>query len=279
MAVATDPTQRKQYTPQEAAQLGLGWVDPSNPNYGTAGYVGSEQNANSSAPPPPPGSAPPITTQQQAQNTTAPVGGSIAPGTPTTVAQSYQQALVNKLNPQPLSTDTSFLKPAIDASRLANQRGLENTRNLLAERNAANGTNMSGGFESQLLGAQQGANAQQAQYEGNLLANAQQEQGLNDRAAMAQAAGLLSGNAGIAEQQQLAELDAALRREGLAQQGQLGNADLALRGELGRGQLNLGLLSALLQNEQFGQSLGQNAAQFGASLDQNGLLGLLGMVG
>jgi hypothetical protein len=40
--------------------------------------------------------------------------------------------------------------------------------------------------------------------------------------------------------------------------------------------LNLGLLSALLSNDQFGRSLGQNASQFGAQLDQNGLLALLG---
>lgn len=40
----------KNYTPEEAAGLGLGWVDANNPNYGKAGYVGSETPAAAAAP-------------------------------------------------------------------------------------------------------------------------------------------------------------------------------------------------------------------------------------
>lgn len=270
--------QKKSYTPQEAAQMGLGWADPNNPNYGKPGYVGSTPSA-----PAAPGAAAstpgsPITTQQQVGGTTASVGGLIAPGTPTTIAQSYQQSLVNKLNGQPISAaNPGAAGPAIEANKLAQQRAFERNRNLLAERNAAVNGAPSGGFETQLLGLAQDRGLQEGQFAGNALMQAQQDQNANERAAMGQAASLLSGNAGLAQQQALAELDAALRREGLAQQGQLGNADIALRGRLGEGQLNLGLLTALLGNQQFNQQLGQNAAQFGASLDQNGLLGMLGL--
>ena len=223
------------------------------------------------------GGAPsPITTQQQVGDTTAAVGGTNAPGTNTTIAQSFQQALVNKLNPQPLSPSAPEVAPAIQANQLSEQRSFDRNRNMLAERNAANGTANSGGFETDLLGLAQDRAAREGQFAGNAVMQANQERGVNDRAALASAAGVLSGNAGLGQQQSLAELDAALRREGLAQQGQLGNADLALRSRLGEGQLNLGLLSQLLGSDYQDRALNQNAYQFGANLDQQGLLGLLG---
>ncbi len=100
----------------------------------------------------------------------------------------------------------------------------------------------------------------------------------NQTSALGTAGSLLSGQQGLAQQASLANIDAEIRREALQQQGALGQGDLSLRQNLGEGQLNLGLLSALLQNSQFGQSLGQNANQFGASLDQSGILGLLNLL-
>jgi hypothetical protein len=244
------------------------------------GYVDDPQAAPAPAAPAAGGSgtAAPITTQQQVGNTTANVGQTAQQGQPTTIAQSFQQALVNKLNPQPLTANAPEVAPAIQANQLAEQRGFDRNRNMLAERAAANGTNNSGGFETGLLGLAQDRSQREGQFAGNALMQAQQERGVNDRAALASAAGLLGGNANLSQQQSLAELDASLRREGLAQQGALGSQDLSLRSRLGEGQLNLGLLTALLGNEQFGQSLSQNATQFGATLDQNGLQGLLGLL-
>jgi hypothetical protein len=219
--------------------------------------------------------AQPITTQQQVGNTTANIGQTTAQGTPTTVAQSFQQALVNKLNQGPISASSPEVAPAIQANQLSEQRGFDRNRALLAERAAAQGQDLSGGFESQLLGLAQDRAGREGQFAGNAVMQGNQERGINDRAAMASAAGLLGGNAGLSQQQMLAELDAAIRREGLNAQTQLGQGDLALRGRLGEGQLNLGLLAQLLGNDQFGRSLSQNGAQFGASLDQNGLLSIL----
>jgi hypothetical protein len=272
------PAQKKAYTPQEAAQLGLGWVDQYNPNYGKAGFVGSETGAPASATQSLPSAPPsgPITTQQDVGGTTATNGGTIAQGAPTTVAQSFQQALINRLNPTPIGVNSPSVAPAIQANQLAEQRGMERSRNLLAERSAADGTNNSGGFDSQLLGLSQQRAQREGQFAGNAIQQGQALQDADTRAFSGMAGSLLSGNANLSQQMNLANLDAELRRAGLAQQGQLGNADIALRGRLGEGQLNLGLLSALLSNDQFGRSLGQNASQFGAQLDQNGLLALLG---
>jgi hypothetical protein len=236
----------------------------SSPNQG-GDYVG--QSAGS-----------PITSQQQVGSTTAPVGGSIAQGAPTTVAQSFQQALVNRLNPQAISTSSPEVSGAIQANKLSEQRNLERNRGLLAERSAASGQGGSGNFESQLLGLSQDRAAREGQFAGNAVMQGQLNQDLNTRAAMQQAQGLLGGNASLEMQQKLADLDAQIRREGIAQQGALGQGDLSLRGRLGEGQLNLGLLQALLGNQQFGQSLSQQGAQFGAGLDQSGLLGLLGLL-
>jgi hypothetical protein len=251
-----------------------GVVDTNNPIYTNAPDTtpaAPTSTSNSSYP------EPPITTQQQVGNTTAPVGGSIQSGAPTTVAQSFQQALVNRLNPQALSTSSPEVAPAIQANQLAEQRGLEQSRSLAAERAAAQGIDQNG-FNSALFGLQSQSAGRQGQFAGNALMQANQERGLNDRSAMAQAAGLLGGNAGLSQQQTLAELDAAIRREGLAAQTSLGQGDLALRGRLGEGQLNLGLLAQLLGNQQYGQGLAQQGAQFGAGLDQSGLLGLLGLL-
>lgn len=220
------------------------------------------------------GATPPITTQQQVGSTQAQVGGSIAQGTPTTIAQSFQQALVNKLNPQPLSASSPVVAPAIQANQLSEQRGMEQTRGLLAERAASQGLDQNA-FNSQLLGAQGASAGRQGQFAGDAVMRANQEQGMNDRSAMVSAAGLLGGNAGLSQQQQLAELDAAIRREGISSSTALGQGDLALRQRLGEGGLNNQLLSVLLNNDQFGRSLSQNGAQFGAGLDQQGFLALL----
>jgi hypothetical protein len=221
----------------------------------------------------------PITTQQQVANTTAPVGQVTPQGAPTTVAQSFQQSLISRLNPSPLSASSPEVAPAIQANQLSEQRGFERDRNLLAERAAANGTSNSGGFETGLLGLAQDRAGREGQFAGNAVMQANQERGINDRSALATAGGLLSGNANLGQQQQLAELDAALRREALQAQGSLGSQDLALRSRIGEGSLNNQLLGLLLNNDQFGRSLSQNGAQFGQSLDQSGLLGLLGLLG
>lgn len=74
---------------------------------------------------------------------------------------------------------------------------------------------------------------------------------------------------GYSTQERLAALDAEVRKLGINTQGDLGQLDIALRQTLGVGQLNLGLLSTLLQNNQANNSLGLSAAQIQALLNQN----------
>jgi hypothetical protein len=253
------------------SQNSSGWsggVPP--PGTGTAGP--GTPISTMGAPPPPP-----ITTAGQVTGTATTSGGQIPQGAPTTVAQSFQQSLVNRLNQAPLSASSPEVAPAIEANKLQEQRGFERNRNLLAERNAAvNGGSPSGGFETGLTGLAQDRAGREGSFAGNAVMQASQERGINDRAAMASASDLLGGNANRAQQQHMADQDAQLRREGLNAQTSLGQGDLDLRGKLGSGQLNLGLLSALLNNRQFNDQLGQNGAIAGQGFDTQTLLGLLG---
>lgn len=254
-----------------------GWSDAQWAAY-DARYGAPAPAAGGPAPAAPGGPASPITTAKDVTGTTATVGGSTAQGAPTTVAQSFQQGLINRLNPGAASVNSPGLQPALQANRLGEQRGFENNRNLLAERAAANGTAGSGGFESQLLGLAQDRAGREGQFAGNAVMQEQDRLDRNQNSALGLSGSMLSGQQGLSQQMDLANLDATLRRQGMDLQGDLGRRDIDLRGRLGEGQLNLGLLSALMNNDQFGRSLGQNSQQFGASLDQNGLLGLLGLM-
>lgn len=83
----------------------------------------------------------------------------------------------------------------------------------------------------------------------------------------------------MGEQGRQFDVDAELKRLGIQQQGDLGRGDLDLRRFLGEGNLNLGLLSALLQNQQFGQGLGADLGKFNASRNDNFLQALLNALG
>ena len=74
---------------------------------------------------------------------------------------------------------------------------------------------------------------------------------------------------GYGLQERLALLDAEVRRYGIDTQGDLGKLDVALRKELGIGQLNLGLLNALLGNQQFNDKLGWDMASWAANQNAN----------
>lgn len=83
----------------------------------------------------------------------------------------------------------------------------------------------------------------------------------------------------LLEQGREADLDAEMKRRGIDLQGEMGRGDLDLRRYLGEGNLNLGLLSALFQNSQFGQGLGAQLGMFNSSQNNNFLQALLAALG
>jgi len=82
-----------------------------------------------------------------------------------------------------------------------------------------------------------------------------------------------------AQQGKQFDVDAELKRLGINQQSDLGRGDLDLRRFLGEGNMNLGLLSALMQNQQFGQGLGAQLGMFNSGQNNNLLQSLLGALG
>lgn len=215
-------------------------------------------------------------TAQQAITGQAHVGQAPQPGQPATVAGSFQQALLNRLGSPRISASSPEVQPAIQANQMSEQRGFDRNRALLAERNAAQGLNNSGGNESMIRGLAQDRAGRESQFAGQAVMDANQRRDAQMVPLLSMTGGML-GDIDRAQLQRYGiDLDAALRREGLGASTSLGQGDLALREKLGTGNLNLGLLGLLQGGQQFGQSLASNNAQFTAGLNQQALLNLLG---
>lgn len=199
--------------------------------------------------------------------------GANTQGQPTTVAGAFQQALINRLVPQDISSSNPAIKGSIEANRNAETRGLSRTQELLAERAAASG--QSGAQESLLSRAAGDAAGRQGAFEGNALYNLHQQQAADLRDAMALGGDLLSDQQRQELQRYGIDLDATLRREGLDVQRTLGGSELDIRRQLGLGQLDLSR-RGLDQNEsQFSRSLGAQLGTEQARLNQQALLSLL----
>ena len=279
-ASATAPSAQTPTTPDPFASIGGGvfinggWVPANHPLAQQA--QASATAAPAGAAPAQAASTPAPQTAGQALTNPATVGAQPAQGHPATVAGAFQQALLNRLSPAPVNAQNPEIAPAITANQLAEQRAEERARRSLAEMAAREGWSDSGAFDSQLLGLMQNRAQREGAFEGSLV------QGLGDRQARDLMTSLAMGGQLLSDQDRLAlqrygiDTDAALRREGLGAQTSLGGRELDIRDRLGSGQLNLGLLGALLQNEQVGQNLGANLGMFSAGLNQNALLSLLG---
>lgn len=205
------------------------------------------------------------------------IGGAGAQAPPQTVQGAFQKALLSKLGSDPnnVSTSSPELRGAVDANRLAQQRSSERQRQAARERQVAQGIT-GGGAETEMTGIEQNRGAQEAAFEGNLVAKAASDRRNELTQYMAMAGNQLSQQEQLAAQKELAHLDAEIRRAGIAQQGALGGRDLDLRDKLGTWNLNLGLLGLLQNNDQFGKSLGFQSGLAGAQLNQQALLSLLG---
>lgn len=264
------------------ANVNNGQAAGSNYTWNNAGQGWSLQptaptNTTTAPATPPPTTAPPTTTPTTPppittadQTLTATTTPNAPPTGPTSIASSFQQQLVNMLNPQAVDANNPAVAPAIQANQLAGQRGLEQQRNALAEQSAANGTSNSGGFDSALSGLiANNANAQ-GQFAGSALQHLSDQNNANILAGLGIGSNLLDTGAARAQQNsQFGQTLGEQAREanqtnttqnlGINTQGSLGSQDIALRGRLGDQQANLQLLAQLLQNSQFGASLDQGS--------------------
>jgi len=251
-------------------------VDTNHPIYTAALGPSAGVQTGGGSPAPPGGIPSGPTGAGQALTAPAPAGNTTAPGTPTTAAGAFQQALVNRLTAPPPSASSPAIAPAIAANKLAGQRGMERGRAQLAERAATEGTSNSGGFDTALSGLNQDRATQEGQFAGNAVMGQAQQEANQLTQTLALTGNMLSDQDRIAAQERLAALQAQISREQIANQASLGGQDIALRQNLGQGQLNLGLLSALMGNQVSNSSLGLQAGLGQANLNQNAVLQMLG---
>jgi len=221
-----------------------------------------------------PGAAGAPTSQAGVLNTPAVAGAQTQQGAPTTVAGAFQQALVNRLAPQDITSQNPAIKGSIAANRNAEQRGLSRTQEALAERGAATG--QVGAQETGLRQAIGESAGRQGAFEGNALFGLHQQQQQDLTNALGLGGDLLNSQQAQDLQRYGLDLDATLRREGLGAQTSLGNRELDIRNSLGQGNLGLGYAGLLQGGDQFRQGLGANLGIEQARLNQSALLALLG---
>lgn len=176
--------------------------------------------------------------------------------TATTTNQGTQDVLRNSYlerATQPIGVDRNdpnFRQP-IDSYAAAQDRTRRRAENEAAERASAMGLGTSGALDLQRRAAQERSGQATGAFESQMLTQELQRQRNEKAEALQQLTGILSADQTRQLQRDLADLDAALKRESIAQTGSLGTADINLRDKLGTGALNVDLIRALLQNQQF----------------------------
>lgn len=151
--------------------------------------------------------------------------------------------------------DPNFRQQA-DAYSATQDRARRQYQSEAAERLSAQGLGNSGAMQQERRFSDEQAANSKGQFESELVARELTNRRDEIKDALSGLHGMVSGDQAAALQQQLAQLDAAIKREGLAQSGTLGARDLSIKDKLGTGALNVDLMKALLQNQQFGKDLG-----------------------
>jgi hypothetical protein len=186
-----------------------------------------------------------------------------------------RDTLLNLLGqPSPNLKDPAFAS-AITANSAAQNRASARLINQNAEAFGASGLESSGAR----LAADRGVIEQQALNEGTfgsgLVLNELTQRRAQMMAALQASTAVNDQDISRRLQQDLANLNAAIQREGIANQKNLGEQDIALRTKLGTGNLNIGLLGLAQQGRQFNDSMGFNLAQLESQLNNSSLVNLL----
>ena len=230
----------------------------------------------------------------------------------------YDQAIRDKLmallsqDPSNVSLDDPNLVPQMNAYNRQSQRAFDNSRSVMAERMAAEGTNNSGAFDAGLEGLLQARGEGEANFGASLVGQEVQARRQEVMQALQMGQGIMSQDQERQLRRELADLDAQLQREGFGIQREMGQLDAALRREgfdiqkllglgdldvrrtatgnqydLGLGQLalqrllgeqgnGLGLLQILLGDRQFNDKLGVDIGQWANEFQRKNFFDLLG---
>jgi hypothetical protein len=255
---------------------GRGWNGQDWVNFYNR-YRPQQEQAPTAAPAAAASAQPTATTvPQQAQNAqtysatpgAAPTANTSNQGTQDVVRNSYLQQATQ--GTQVDRNDPNFRQQA-DAFGAIQDRTRRQYQSEAAERLSAQGLGNSGAMENERrLSNENAANAQGA-FESQLVARELQNRREEIQNALTNLRGMISADQAAELQRQLAELDAALKREGVSAQTGLGQQELALKDKLGMAGINVDLMRALLQNQQFGTSAGIQIGEIEANNYLRGL--------
>lgn len=215
----------------------------------------------------------PLAKQAQYQAPAAPAAAPEAPAGPS-FADQVRNNIIGQMsqNPTQASITDPDIAPVAEANRNALERARRGSQDALAERFAAEGMPVnSGAFDTAVQRGFQEAGQAQGAFEANLVNQKLQERRANIMQALQLGAGLLSDDQRNALQLQLAQLDAAVQREGLSTQRDLASMDDATKRMLGIGGLNLGFIEAMLNQRNADNRLGFDIGNAEALYNQNAL--------
>jgi hypothetical protein len=231
---------------------GVGWVDKNNPAY-------AQGQATTTL-------APGATTPGQADQT-APSGATTsatpgAPPTTNTTNQGVQDTVRNTYleqatqSPIPKATDPT-IAAQVDPYRAEIERQKNDYINQQAE---SAGPYATGALRGQERAASEHAGQAVASFAGQAVGNELVARRQEIQQALSGLTGLLDADQTRALQQKLADIDAQLKTLGISTGATTAENQLGVQKELGIGNLNLGMINALLNNQQFGDQLGFNIA-------------------
>jgi hypothetical protein len=277
----------ERYTPPPANYIQSGGVhlSPQQVAQQVSSYNAIHNPPPPPAPPPPP--KPGYETGHTAlvgtpiPGTQTPLGATTDDGlaaTETTTAgmqSMIRDTLLNLLGtPSPTAQDPAIAN-ASSAYNAAQNRSSARLINQNAEAFGASGLESSGAR----LAADRGVIEQQGLNEGmfssGLVLNELTQRRAQMMSALQAATAINDQDLSRRLQQELADLNAAIQREGIANQLTLGQADIDMRNRLGTGNLNLGLLGLAQNGRQFNDTMGFNIAQLESTLNNGALVNLL----
>jgi hypothetical protein len=216
---------------------------PPAPGAGTTPTSVGDQGVNAQTYSQTPGAAPTQSTANQ--------------GTQDVVRNSYLQQATQGTT---VDTQSPEFRQQVDPYAAAQERARRQYESSQAERLSAKGMGGSGQMDLERRFAAEKAGQNTGMFEAQLVGRELQNKRSEIQNALQQLGNTISGDQQRALQMELAKIDAQLKQAGLDLQGSLGFQELGLKDKLGTGALNVDMMRALLQNQQFGQNLGFNIA-------------------
>lgn len=238
---------------------GVGWVDKNNPAYtGPAGGTNAA-NSGTASPNGDPNQTPSTVPGQPAATTSstpgaAPTGPTTNQGTQDTVRNTY---LAQASQPEVVTPNDPNVKAQTDAYRAEATRGVNNYLDQQAE---SAGPYATGALRGQARMANEQAGQATGAFETQLMANELAARRQEIQNALSGLGGLVTSDQQQALQKELADIDAQTKVLGINTAASTAANQLGVQQELGVGGLNLGLIQALLGNQQFGNNLALQAA-------------------